>query len=318
MSVIEQLNVGLGQHAVHFYGADADLADTVGLYLADALSEQAVAVVIATEPHVKAFERKLAASGRDVEGALQRGRLIFLDAGTTLTSVTVGGQIDGQAFDSEVGSVVRGAAAAGGAVRAYGEMVDLLWQAREVSGAIELETLWNDLVDELGCSLLCAYHSAATAAPEHQHALREVCRLHSAISSEPGPRTSAPRENGAWREASREFQPENDAPRAARRFLDQALEPLRQAEALVDDARLVLNELVTNAVKHGRSRMLVSIRTQDSRTQLAVHDQSPAQPTLLDASPDAACGRGLKIVAALSNTWGVETTTSGKTVWAEI
>lgn len=212
----EQLNVCLGDHAVYFYRDDAELAHTVGVYLTDALGETAVAVVMATASHVKAFEREVAACGTDVEGALDRGRLICLDAGAMLGKLTVGGQIDRQAFDNEVGGVLRAAAEAGGVVRAYGEMVDLLWQAGDVSAAIELERLWNELIDELRFSLLCAYRSATTVAPEHEHALRGICQAHSAVSSAPGAGTVVPRENGTRREVSREFQPEDDAPRARR------------------------------------------------------------------------------------------------------
>jgi anti-sigma regulatory factor (Ser/Thr protein kinase) len=314
----EQRKVDLGDHAVHFYRDDADLADTVGQYLVDALGEPGVAVVIATDPHVKAFERRLAAAGTDVEVALESGRLIFLDARATLAKLTVGGQIDGQAFDDEVGRLVRGVVGAGGTVRAYGEMVDLLWQAGEVSSAIELERLWNELIDELRFSLLCAYRSATAAAPEREHALREVCGLHSAVSSTAGSDTFPSNGEDPWRGIAREFQPEDDAPRAARRFLDEALHELGHGETLLDDARQVISELVTNAVRHGRSRLLVSVHTQGSSVRLAVHDQSPAQPAARQAAPDAVSGRGLQIVAALSRNWGVETTAGGKTVWAEI
>jgi anti-sigma regulatory factor (Ser/Thr protein kinase) len=117
---------------------------------------------------------------------------------------------------------------------------------------------------------------------------------------------------------SREFQPEDDAPRAARRFLDEALHGLGHDGTLVDAARQVISELVTNAVRHGRSRLMVSIHAEASSVRLAVHDQSPAQPTARHAAPDAVSGRGLQIVAALSRNWGVDTTTGGKTVWAEI
>jgi anti-sigma regulatory factor (Ser/Thr protein kinase) len=210
-----------------------------------------------------------------------------------------------------IGDVLDQAAEAGQSVSAYGEMVDLLWQVGDVTGAIQLETLWNELIEELEFSLLCAYHSEAVANPEHEHAVREVCRLHSSVhgdraSSEPEPR-----------EVSREFKPDRDAPRAARHFLDEALRKWGYADRRLDDARLLLSELVTNAITHAHSPFSVSIRSQGQLVRLAVHDQSPIPPKPRFASPESG-GRGLQIVAALSKDWGFVTTPLGKTVWAEL
>ena len=57
------LELELGEHVLDFYRDDHELAVSVGAYLADALDQQAVAIVIATEPHRRAFERELAPPG---------------------------------------------------------------------------------------------------------------------------------------------------------------------------------------------------------------------------------------------------------------
>src|SRR5438552_269564 len=49
------------------------------------------------------------------------------------------------------------AAAGSQRVRAYGEMVDLLWQIGDVASAIDLEARWNELSTTKRFSLLCAY-----------------------------------------------------------------------------------------------------------------------------------------------------------------
>ena len=313
MSAIKgKISVEPGAHAVHFYGDDADLVGTVGPYLVDALAEDAVAVVIATGPHIEAFEQELAFSGVDVEEARASGALIVLDAANTLSDLTVEGEINREAFELTVGGIVRDAGGGGRAVRAYGEMVDLLWQAGRVSEAIELEKLWNDVIEDLRFSLLCAYRSEASEAPEQRHALNEICRLHSAVSRPPV------WEEPTSREVSREFDPEVEAPGAARQFLEEELRPWVHADTRLDDARLLLSELVTNAVTHAGSPFLVSIRAYDSAVRLAVRDQDPTEPTVRPWDVDADSGRGLQIVAALSRDWGVEATPLGKTVWAEL
>lgn len=289
-----------GDHVVHFYRDDAELAGTVGAHLGAALGAGEVAVAIATRPHIDALERALIAT----DGALTatRGNLILLDAADTLAKLTVEGSVSREAFEREIGALIRAARSDGSRVAAYGEMVDLLWQAGNVEAALELERLWNDLISEVGFSLLCAYRSEAVAGPEHEHALHEVCHLHSSV----------------LREVSREFAPEGGTPQAARRFLGEALEQWGYSGARIEDARLLLSELVTNAVIHARSPLSVSIRSARPSLRLLVRDHSPAEPTLRAPVPGTPSGRGLHVVAALSRDWGVEATPDGKTVWAEL
>ncbi|MFF2961704.1 SpoIIE family protein phosphatase [Streptomyces sp. NPDC057963] len=87
--------------------------------------------------------------------------------------------------------------------------------------------------------------------------------------------------------------------------------------AAVEAAELMVSELVTNAVKHGRTRHigLRLVRTQALLCE--VSDDEPAPATLLDASSHDESGRGLLVVSSLARTWGTSTTARGKTVWFE-
>jgi hypothetical protein len=300
----EPIKVELGGHTVHFYRDGADLAETVGGYLAGALREDARAIVIATEAHLRAFERELDRAGIDVGDAVQNGDLVRLDARRTLAELTLDGSISAGAFQRVVGTVVRDAVRGGRTVRAYGEVVDLLWRGGDVHGAIELERLWNELIAELRFSLLCAYHSEAVAGPEHEHELRDVCRLHTAVSSAD--------------EMSRQFEPGYLVPFAARRFLDETLRRWEYTGTVVDDARLLLTELVTNAVVHAKSPVSVSIRMQRPGLRLSVGDRSRVPPIPRAGADEPLGGHGLRLVAALSRAWGVDATADGKIVWAEL
>lgn len=301
MSVISvQPKLMPGDHVVHFYRDDADLAGTVGAHLATALAAGEIVIAIATRPHLDALFRALTATGKTRMATSPR--LILLDAADTLAKLTGDGNVSREAFDREIGRLVRAARSDGSPVAAYGEMVDLLWQAGNVEAALELERLWNDLISDLGFSLLCAYQSEAVAGPEQAHALHEVCHLHSSV----------------LREVSREFAPEGGAPQAARCFLGEALERWGYSGARIEDARLLISELVTNAVIHARSPLLVSISSAHPNLRLLVRDQSPTEPALSTPVPGRPSGRGLHIVAALSRDWGVDATPDGKTVWAEL
>jgi anti-sigma regulatory factor (Ser/Thr protein kinase) len=78
------------------------------------------------------------------------------------------------------------------------------------------------------------------------------------------------------------------------------------------------SEIVTNAVLHARTSFVVSVTKSPSRIRLAVVDRN-VQPVLRKTySQTSPTGRGLHIVEALADRWGVDKTADGKTVWFEI
>ena len=86
----------------------------------------------------------------------------------------------------------------------------------------------------------------------------------------------------------------------------------------VDDALLVVEELVANVLDHARTRFELIVRLSGSVLHLAVHDSSPGAPQLRSFDPHAARGRGLQLVATLAARWGCDADPAGKTVWAEL
>jgi anti-anti-sigma factor len=84
-----------------------------------------------------------------------------------------------------------------------------------------------------------------------------------------------------------------------------------------DDAALVVNELVTNAVRHARTSCRLGIRLDARGLYVGVRDQGPLHPGLLDDTGHLLrTGAGLHLVTTLSHRWGVEQHVDGKTVWA--
>lgn len=292
----EDFTIEAGGHAVHFYEHDVELAGVACDFLAEAIDANGMAVVIATEEHRRAFERELSDAGP---------RLLALDAEETLAAFTPGGQIDAEAFDRVIGDTMRDAVAAGGPVHAFGEMVAILWDEGQVLAAIELEKLWGELQLELPFSLLCAYRRASVSDPSLADAVQQVCHLHSHVLTAP-------------RQEAREFAAGPGAPRAARRFVADALRQWGHSDVLVNDAQLVVSELATNAVIHAHSPFSVLVRGEDAGVRLSVADQSPAKPELRNPSEDQPSGRGLHVVSALTSRWGVDTLDDGKSVWAHL
>ena len=93
----------------------------------------------------------------------------------------------------------------------------------------------------------------------------------------------------------------------------------RVAGTQLDDAALVLSELVGNAVRHADGPCLqVRLRRSGEVLRIAVHDDSPVPPLPREASWEDESGRGMHIVDALSASWGWEPRSTGKVVWADV
>ena len=146
-------------HAVQFYKDETSLAATVAQFLADGLSAGQPGLVIATPSHSESIVRELAARGLDVDALRTTGELRFFDARKMLASFMVEDMPDPGMFRSNVGDVIEKLCAGRTPcpIRAYGEMVDLLWQEGNADGAIKLEILWNQLAATYDFSLLCGY-----------------------------------------------------------------------------------------------------------------------------------------------------------------
>src|SRR5581483_9127425 len=148
--------VDSSSHVVQFYEREGELVDSVAPYLLSSLRTGGTAVVIATEAHRRDFDAALRHAGFDAAAAIAAGSLVVLDAADTLATFVIDGRPDADRFDAVIGSLVRDLACIG-PVSAYGEMVAVLWDQGQIGAAVELESLWNSLADDLPFSLLCAY-----------------------------------------------------------------------------------------------------------------------------------------------------------------
>ena len=149
-----------GQHMVQLYGSDDQLLTRhVGRYLAEGLRRGDGLLLIATRAHTEAIVRGLEAEGGDCAAAAADGSFLVLDAEATLAKFLVDGRPSRELFDDVVGTAVRGVhpRVPGGSLRAFGEMVGVLWSAGQATAAAELEEFWNPLLEQQAASMFCAY-----------------------------------------------------------------------------------------------------------------------------------------------------------------
>ncbi len=175
--------VRASDHVARFYEDDGFLLDSVADFVAAGMLAGQSVVIIATEDHREALSVRLEARGLDIDGACFRGRLLFLDAEDALAAFMSDGVPDADLFDATIGAVIekRIRASGGAGLRAYGEMVDVLWKAGHSTAALALEELWNSLAMRHTFSLLCAYSMGNFYRGSDASDLEKVCRQHSHI-----------------------------------------------------------------------------------------------------------------------------------------
>jgi len=301
------------RHVVRLYRTEEELIGSVTSYLADGLRDERPAVAIAMRSHVEVFKSRLAGAAIEASDTANVP-CIVLDAEATLARFMIDGRPDPASFDATVGTAIRSLAAAGGPPVAFGEMVAILWEAGNVTGALELETLWNDLLAEEDFSLYCAY-PIDILEDAGRDQLVHMCELHTDIFGEPLPPGSAPED----REVVRTLACSVDTPRKARRLLEQTLNAWGLS-ALIPDASLVVSELATNAIVHAGTYLEVTLTREPAALRVAVADGGPPLPEGHPAPPRpiATSGRGLYIIQSIAQRWGSDPTPNGKRVWAEL
>lgn len=86
----------------------------------------------------------------------------------------------------------------------------------------------------------------------------------------------------------------------------------------VNIARLLVTELVSNAVLHGAGTVLLAVGRDGGGLRVDVYDESPDAPVVVDGETLFEHGAGLRLVAALASSWGVDARNDarpGKRVW---
>jgi len=147
------------------------------------------------------------------------------------------------------------------------------------------------------------------------------------------------------RSVTRELDPDPLAARTAREFVAETCREWRRTVEL-ETLMLLTSELVTNGILHAGTPLSVAVRVDDSGLRVEVHDNDPRPPTprsqrenlladidsllaavdadvvddrqtTLSVGPAGAigAGRGLLLVEALADEWGVELSADGKSVW---
>ena len=261
---------------MQFYDDDRFLAGVVADFIGQGLDGDENIVIVATEAHRAAFCERLHERGFDVAAARKSGQLTLLDAEQTLQMFMVDEAPDWPRFKATLESLIAAIQARRPArrLRAYGEMVDLLWRSGNGDAAIRLEEHWNDLGRLHEFSLLCAYLMGSFYKEAHRPVFDHVCRTHNHVAPTEAYDAKADpsallRQVSGLQQRARALETEIARRKELEASLRQALEEQRRAEEALRASEQELrghNETLTRSLKF--SETFVGILGHDLRNPL--------------------------------------------------
>jgi MEDS: MEthanogen/methylotroph, DcmR Sensory domain len=298
-------------HAVHVYAGDVAITHELMRFVEEGLALGESVVVAANDQH----RASIAVWRADHPSVGDTEFLLVVDAAETLQTFMVAGIPDPVLFEATIGPIVERAARGGRTVRLFGEMVALLWADGNVTGALALESLWNDMASNRRFFLLCAYpEELLDEAPIR--AVNAMCDRHSDLSLLGHQMQFAAATAATTSHTQRLVLPTPTAMSVARQIATRTLVDWELCH-LIENCVTVTSELAANAVLHAESSFRLTLSRDARCLRIAVED---AVPRLLAANrgPDKSIRSGLALVESIASHWGCDVTPDGKTVWADL
>jgi hypothetical protein len=165
-------------HVVQVYEHEDIFLDTLTGFVGGGINAGDAVIVIATEVHLRALRTRLRSYGLHVDSLIAEKLYIPLDAREVLSRFMVNNWPDEKLFIQTVSGLFEKAGKKGRRIRAFGEMVALLWAEGHSGATVQLEHLWNRFHEKKQFSLFCAYPKAGFTEDPHT-SLKDICACHS-------------------------------------------------------------------------------------------------------------------------------------------
>src|SRR3954469_13076781 len=163
-------------HSVHFYDHDEALVSRLHNIIVSSLESGSSVLIVATPEH----RRQLAALLNET-----KDRLWMLDAKETLDKFMVHGHPSDRLFTNVVVKLINEAKQAAKnehrGLTVFGEMVAILWSEGNKIGALELERMWNEALQDRSFHLHCAYPRTILNDSASNAAIKAICDEHSPV-----------------------------------------------------------------------------------------------------------------------------------------
>ena len=153
--------IGPSDHVVQIYNDEQSFLSLLEGFVVGGFDANDCVVVIATEEHLHALEDRLRFRGYNLFELKLQNQYVPLSAHDTLTEFMINNWPDEVLFKHVMSRQIAKARARQRNVRAFGEMVALLWSQGHSGATVKLENLWNKILQIEQLSLFCSYPRSA-------------------------------------------------------------------------------------------------------------------------------------------------------------
>jgi hypothetical protein len=167
-------------HVLQIYENDESFIDVLAGFVGGGINAGDSVIVIATENHLISLEKRLESFGIHIVPLVADLRYIPLSAEQTLEKFMVNGWPDEHLFLQTVSGILKKAKCKNRRVRAFGEMVALLWSKGLNGATVQLEHLWNRFREQEEFCLFCAYPRIGFT-QSLPAAVQDICCTHSKL-----------------------------------------------------------------------------------------------------------------------------------------
>lgn len=172
-------------HVLQIYKSDNDFIDTLEGFVTSGFHANESVIIVATPQHLVALNERLRRQQWDLFSLTLQDQYIPLSAEDALGEFLIDGWPDENLFGHLVANLLLRARKHGRHVRAFGEMVALLWSRGYFEATAHLEKLWTRFCESEKFSLFCAYPSHIFAGDSNE-SLTQICKCHSKMVSSDG------------------------------------------------------------------------------------------------------------------------------------
>ena len=173
-------DVAAGAHVMQIYEQEEVLLNLLEGFVAGGISVGDCVILIATPAHLDAIAHRLRVYGLNPEALEASSQYLPLNAEAVLSKFMVDGRPDYHLFMATIDAVFERAHQVQRPVRAFGEMVALLWAEGNMAATVMLEHLWNSYAEKEQFTLFCAYPQGDFS-PDDETALSHICKAHTKI-----------------------------------------------------------------------------------------------------------------------------------------
>jgi hypothetical protein len=168
-------------HLIQIYEEDEVMLDSLEGFVSSGFRAGDSVIIIATAEHLKSLEIRLRLHGFDLETLMCTDQYIPLHAEETLSKFMLEGWPDEKLFMHLVkGLIPRARGDHKRKVRAYGEMVSILWGRGYNAATVQLEHLWNKFCATESFCLFCAYPKIGFR-QDANTSIMNICSTHSRV-----------------------------------------------------------------------------------------------------------------------------------------